>query len=364
MSAPPSVALADRRRALQAAADRLARYPFAFWTWGDSIGFEGLLAASDVLEDGTYAGWAHGALKAWAGIRRPFRELDNTAPGHAMCLAYERTGDDQLLHAAQALAAFLQTRRRLSSGVFLSGDRALLRAPYGDETLPAEEARLLEDPGAAVYVDAIHMDPPLYAHLGALTGEPYLVDLGADQLLGHLELLQDEDSGLMWHFFLERTGRRYCHGWGRGQGWALLGTLDVLAQLPTDDPRRAELEHRFRRIAAGLRGHQRDDGGWRAVVDDPAAEPETSTSAFAAIAFLEGARRGLLPPGSADVGLRAWDHALGLLDESGTLTGVSVAVEASTRPSHYRHVPLGGVVPWGQGPLLAAARTVAGEGGR
>ena len=362
MSVSGSAILVEHRPALRAAADLLTRYPFAFWTWGDSIGFEGLLAASDLLADGTYAGWVHGAFKGWAGFRRPFREQDNTAPGHAMCLASERTGDDALLGSAEALANFLQTRRRLPSGVFISGERALLRPPYGDEVLPAEEVALLDDPGAAVYVDAIHMDPPLYAHLGALREEPSLVDLGADQLMGHLELLQDEDTGLLWHFFLERTGRRYCHGWGRGQGWALLGTLDVLEHLPTDDPRRAEIEHRFSRIAAGLRDHQRADGGWRAVVDDPAAESETSTSAFAAIAFLRGVRQGLLPAEFTDDGLRAWEHALRHVDGSGMLTGVSVAVEASTRPSHYRHVPIGGVVPWGQGPLLAAAHTIAEEG--
>ena len=39
----------------------------------------------------------------------------------------------------------------------------------------------------------------------------------------------------------------------------------------------------------------------------------------------------------------------------GVLDGVSANVWASTVPLHYRHVPLGAVVPWGQGPLLMAA---------
>ena len=42
--------------------------------YGDSIGFEGLLAAADVLAEPRWEGWVHGALKAWAGrLDRTFR---------------------------------------------------------------------------------------------------------------------------------------------------------------------------------------------------------------------------------------------------------------------------------------------------
>jgi unsaturated rhamnogalacturonyl hydrolase len=47
-----------------------------------------------------------------------------------------------------------------------------------------------------------------------------------------VRLLQD-GSGLFWHFFLERTGRPYGRAWGRGQGWALLGLLDLLEHVPS-----------------------------------------------------------------------------------------------------------------------------------
>ena len=95
----PVTGSADER--LRHAADVLARYRFELWKYGDSIGFEGLLAASDLLGDDRWQGFVHGALKAWAGrAQRAFRELDNTAPGHALCLTYERTGDDALIEAA------------------------------------------------------------------------------------------------------------------------------------------------------------------------------------------------------------------------------------------------------------------------
>jgi unsaturated rhamnogalacturonyl hydrolase len=47
-----------------------------------------------------------------------------------------------------------------------------------------------------------------------------------DDLQPGVRVLQDE-SGLFWHFWLERTQARYGFAWSRGQGWALLGLLDL-----------------------------------------------------------------------------------------------------------------------------------------
>jgi unsaturated rhamnogalacturonyl hydrolase len=333
---------------LRRAADLLARYRFQVWHYGDSIGFEGLLAAADVLDDARYEGWVHGALKAWAPRAEPFRELDNTAPGHAMCLAFERTGDEAILEAAAPLAAFLRDRPRIA-GAPVSFARSPLREPYGGEALPADEADLLADPGPGVFVDCLHFDPPFNAHLGALAGDDALRTAAVEDALAYLRLLQDE-RGLVWHFWLERSGRPYAYAWSRGQGWALLGLLDLLEHAPSE-----EVAARFRRVAAALAAHQRDDGGWYAVADDPASGDETSTSAFAAAAYASGVLRGLLDDDFASRARAAWRHAWERVDGRGVLTGVSAAVWASTRPSHYRHVPTGFVVPWGQGVLLLAA---------
>ena len=65
---------------LRHAADVLARYRFELWKCGDSIGYEGLLPASDLLGDNRWQGFVHGAIKAWAGrAQRAFYEMDNGA---------------------------------------------------------------------------------------------------------------------------------------------------------------------------------------------------------------------------------------------------------------------------------------------
>lgn len=338
---------------LRAAAELLAGYPFRVWHYGESTGLEGLLAAADLLDEPRYASWVHGLLRGWAARRRPFAEIDNTLPGKVLCRVAAARGDELLLEAARDAAAYLSARPQLH-GVSVPFRRAPLREPFGGGQLGAGDRALLADPGPGVFVDCLHFDPPFLVELGVLSGAPELVDAGAAQALALSELLQDP-SGLFWHFFLERSGERYGLGWGRGQGWALLGLVDLLERLPLGHPSREELLGALTRLAGALRTGQRPDGGWYAVITDPGSGSESSTAAFASAGLSAAVAAGLLERNHLRVERRAWAYTAAQVRGDGVLDGVSANVWASTVPSHYRHVPLGAVVPWGQGPLLMAA---------
>jgi len=328
-------------------------YPFECWHYGDSIGFEGLLAATDLLGDGRYEGFVHGAVKAWIPRAKPYRELDNTAPGYAMCLLVERTGDEAVLAACLELAAFLTARRTLE-GVYVAFERTPLRAPYGGATLPRDELALLDDPGAGVFVDCLHFDAPFLVKLGRLVDDERLVDACVEQALALVHLLQQPD-GLFAHFFLERTGRTYGQGWGRGQGWALLGLLDVLEHLPESHPARNALRAALVRLADALVATQKLDGHWPTPIADQASFHETSTASFAAAGLRRGVALGLLDPGVLSTAERAWHASLASVDSDGATAGVSAALWACTAPSHYAGAPVGFQVPWGVGAFLVAA---------
>ncbi len=340
-------------RLLASAADALVAYPFSCWHYGDSVGFEGMLAASELLEDQRYFGFAHGFMRAWAARATPYRELDNTAPGHAICAVCELTGDELLRDAAVELARFLTQRSKLA-GVYTSFERAPLIDPYDGSPLSDRERELLADPGPGAFVDCLHFDPPFLVHLGVLTGDDSFVDEGAAQALATVRLLQSVDTGIFHHFFLQRTQCCYGYGWSRGQGWALLGLLDVLELLPPSHAASTPLISSLEALIAGLLATQDQSGHWPTLVDQPDAPLETSACLFFAAGLARAVRLGLLDDATLAVAERAYAAGLAAVNDDGIVTGVSRAVWASTARGHYLAVPTGDVVPWGQGPLMLA----------
>ena len=341
---------------LRGAADLLLGYPYQGWFYGDSIGFEGLLAATELFGDDRYEAFAHAFILGWATRAEPYREMDNTVAGRALCQLAEATGDERLLEAGEGVARFLRTRPTIGDGAWASFADAPLREPYGGAQLAPDEIALMTDTGPGVFVDCLHFDPPFFVHLGRLLGDRELVDAGAAQALAYVSMLQDLDTGLFHHFWLEQTRRAYIPGWGRGQGWALLGLLDVLEQLPRAHAAWDPLAQAMARLADAMASTQRSDGSWWAMAHEPASGTESSTAAFMAAGFHRGVEAGWLERETyLPRAERAWQATLGAVAENGEFTDVSAAVWSSTSQSHYHHVPRGFIVPWGQGPLLLAA---------
>ena len=346
---------------LRAAAERLLRYHFEAWFYGDSIGFEGLLAASELLADARYRDFAHGFLRGWAARDEPRRADDNTTPGLVLCQLAGDRGDVALLDAARRLATHLAARRRIKGvAVTFEDARRSLREPYGGATSSAPDREILAAPGAGVYVDCLHFDPPFYAAFASAADDPAWSRRAVEEAAGYVALLQDPEGGMFAHFWLEDQTRAFGWGWGRGQGWALLGLLDVLGLVPD---RRAEvtgLEHAAERLLTSMLGSQRADGSRSAVAGVPDSGDEASTAAFMSAGFLRAIRLGHGEPVALQVASeRAWSSLIDAVDGDGLLAGVSAAVYSSTVEEHYHHVPRGFDVPWGQGPLLVAALEVA-----
>jgi unsaturated rhamnogalacturonyl hydrolase len=342
---------------LKRVAERLEQHDFKGWFYGDSIGFEGLVAAGDMLGIDRWQDFAHGFFRAWAARMEPFRPDDNTAPGHVMCEIVRRTDDKVLRGAVLKLADHLHARRRVR-GIAITFEDTLraLRRPYGGVPLSAADQEFMKDPGAGIWLDCMHFDPPFYAHLSAIAG-PEWAKRAVEESLAYCELLLDPELGLYNHYWLEKTQRSYIRGWGRGQGWALLGLLDVVAHADKGTPRHGEVVQKARALAEAMLRFQLADGNWWAMVHEPESGPESSTAAFMACGFYRGIRLGVLSARAfREPADRAFAAMSANLDAEGNLQGVSAAVYAALVQEHYWHVPRGLIVPWGQGPVLAAAQ--------
>jgi Predicted unsaturated glucuronyl hydrolase involved in regulation of bacterial surface properties, and related proteins len=341
-------------KTIRGAANILSRLPFSYWGYGDSVGFEGLHAASRLLDDNSYAAIARGMARGAFGRDPSLRESDNTIPGRALALLAAEAGDDVLLAALCGVAASLAERRQIR-GLPIAMNRAALVLPSDGGSLSAAEVALLANPKAAIYVDCLHFDPPFLCTLGRILGNDELLREGLRQAAAYACVLQDEQSGLFHHFYLEQTDERYIRGWSRGQGWALLGLLDCLAEAPADHELSAALRLATRRLAQAMICTQRPDGEWPAVADRPESGHESSTAAFMAYGLRRGVQLGILDDECDAAAVEAWQATCRNVDDEGRLLGVSAAVWSSTRIEHYFHVSRGHITPWGQGPLLLAA---------
>ena len=313
------------------------------------------MAASAMTGEGRWADFAHGFLRGWAARRRPFHPDDNTAPGLVLCEAGSRRGGDEpLREAALDLAGHLGGRRHVGAApVTFEDTLRSLREPYGGVALGAQDAALMADPGAGVWLDCLHFDPPFHARLAAFDPEGGWADLAVRGVLAYRDLLRDPATGLYHHYWLERTQEARIPGWARGQGWALLGLLDV-AHLTASQA----VAEEARGLARAMLPFQQADGHWHAMVHELRSGPETSTAAFMSCAFHRGMVWGLLPPAEfEEPAARAHAAMEDALDAEGRLMGVSAAVMAALVDEHYWHVPRDRIVPWGQGPALAAEAT-------
>lgn len=337
-------------------ADRLINAQFTTWNFGDSVAFDALIRASEVLGEQRWERFAHGWGRAWATRSTPFVRLDCTVPGHALVHLAVKFGDDQLLATCAELADYLM-QRPLLYGIYETWEQAPLIAPYGEVVLDEHSAQLAASPPAGVFVDCLHFDPPYLVALGLSTGIDRYVDAGLEQALAYVRLLQTP-SGLFDHFALAGEQGTFGPGWGRGQGWAILGLLDVLEAIDGAPAYRAEKEvlaAAAGRLIDGMVPLQRADGHWSAVVSNAESGDEFSTAAFMASAFDRAVRLGIRDTAAVrESRRRARSAILASLDADGQLREVSAAVYASTEPTHYANVPRGYVVPWGQGPALLA----------
>lgn len=345
----------------RAAADLLLAYPWKLWFWGDSIGLEGLLDAAELTGDQKYLGFVHGLFKGWLARERHRSEFDYTAPGVALLRAYEKSADLALLDGAKRHAEYLAAFRRTNGGAYMRYENAAIELPpelpagHPDLHLVVRAADEVKNGGPCVFVDSVHFDGPFFAKLYQVTGDEKYWRLALDNIVPQVDLLYDPVDRLFHHFWIESAGTRNGVAWGRGNGWGLLGVVETLEHLPPDELAGTCLIQVLRSVADRLCCLQDSGGGWHTVLNDADSYIETSIAAFVVNTFARAVERSWLEPEIyCPVIESAMDFLLRHVRPDGLLEGVSYETFPSTRVEHYRRMPRGGMVPWGQGPLLAA----------
>lgn len=183
---------------------------------------------------------------------------------------YRLTKDEKALHVIRELAdALMNNIPRFPDGAFMRG--------------------------TTMWADDTFMSCPFLVRLACLTGERKYFDELKTQIEGFHKRLFIEEESVYSHIFFVEPGEKNRVPWGRGNGWIMLALVEILTNLPKDEPDYVYFAERFRVFAAGVRALQAESGMWRQVLDKEEAYEETSCTAMYSLSFLTGIRLGLLP---------------------------------------------------------------------
>ncbi|MCP5099708.1 MAG: glycosyl hydrolase [Chloroflexi bacterium] len=141
-----------------------------------------------------------------------------------------------------------------------------------------------------VWVDSMYMAPPFLAVAGQ-------VDDALRQIQGIKKRLWHSDAKLYAHIWNEdqNTLTRSAH-WGVGNGWVAAGITRVIRTLPESRSNDKQmLEYHVREVIDGCLVHQRQDGLFHDVVDEPDTFIETNLSQMLAYSIYRGVVGGWLP---------------------------------------------------------------------
>jgi hypothetical protein len=130
------------------------------------------------------------------------------------------------------------------------------------------------------------------------------------------------------------------HAWGRGNGFALLGTVEALTYLPDNWPDRSRVLEIYRKHVAALVKQQSDDGSWRQVVDEPDSYHELTVTAMTVAAMARGVRRGWLDVASLAVIDRGWKAVVDRVNDDGTVRDVCSGTGAGPTKEYYMNRPV------------------------
>ena len=330
---------------LRRLARRTRRYDFTVWFWGDAIAFDGMLEAADLADDRASARFCGRFIDRWA--RQPRAWTDYLTPGLAVLRRHAAKGDDVLLAAAVRLGRWMA--------------RDVPRGPGGVHYYRPD----LPQFRTTVLVDSLYHVPTFLAALAKATGDASYAAEAIEVWRSHVALLRHSQGPLLCHNHDVGSGRWRGYGWGRGNGWALLGLVDLLDALPARHPDRRPLIADLRALAKAILPLQDASGFWRTLLHDREAYLESSTAAFFGAAFTKAHRMGWLGTAYAQAADRAWAAMASRIDADGGFFGVSGVTWAAAAPSEdlalYKMMPTE-VNVWGQGSALRFAAERARSG--
>ncbi|WP_345950622.1 glycoside hydrolase family 88 protein [Mucilaginibacter sp. PAMB04274] len=211
--------------------------------------------------------------------------IDNVLPGRTVLMLYKVLNNEKYYKAAKTLREQLSKQPRVPQGGFWHKKR------YPNQ----------------MWLDGLYMGEPFYAEYASTFHEDTAFNDIARQFILMERQSRDAKTGLLYHAWDQSKQERWAnketgvspHFWGRAMGWYGMALVDVLDQMPTNHPKRAELLVILNRFATAVAKYQdKQSGLWYQVLDKGTSKGnylEASASCMFVYALAKGVRQHNLP---------------------------------------------------------------------
>ncbi len=305
------------------------------WDWVPGVGVISMLSyyentrKTEVLDE--LIQWARNNIQK----SEKLRVINSMAPFAIFPALYQHTNDPTFLERAEHIGQWMLTEApHTREGAF--------------EHTVTENVSFPEQ----VWADTIFMAVLFLARLARLTGEVSYAIEAMNQLDIHLSLLQDTDTGVLFHGWNSiAQDHMSAARWTRANAWIAVGTPMIIEELQGLVTFSESTLVRYRTMMHGLIHFQQDDGLWSTVMDRPDFYPETSGSAGIACGILKAVRQGLLESSSQDAAYRALKAIVPKILPNGEVTGVSGGTPVMPSIEAYNEIPCH-PTQYGQGLVL------------
>ncbi len=255
-------------------------------SWEQALTAQALYAYSPVVELPSLIGLAHDMIARADHLGRlgvllneqDLSSLDFCAIGEVLVYLHKETRDTTFLNAARSLVGYIR--------------RTAARSYEG----------LLEHRDGELWVDAIFMLPPALIACGVSWNQDSLIFEGFQQIEGHMKYLRNKDGLWSQSWDVEGGIIRRAERLATGNGWAIAGLVRVLHLLPDGwESEAAGITVKLMETLRAVLKHQRDDGLFHFVIDNPTSFVETTSSQMIAYAIYKLVSLNLLDRDSEEV---------------------------------------------------------------
>lgn len=327
-------------------ADQPSGIQFDEWDWEVGVGLYGFLRRALATGDRR----ALDELVAWYAwqIQRglPARQINSTAPMLALAILTEHVDRPDFRALVEDWADWLVHQLPKTED---GGFQHVVKERLNDGEL---------------WDDTLFMAGLFLGRAGVISNRRDWIDEAVYQFLVHARYLSDPITGLWYHGWTFNGRHNFARAfWARGNAWitvAIPEFFELVPSLSSKDKR--FLSNVLKSQVSSLKRHQRDDGMFHTLVNDPTSPLETSATAGIAYGILRGIEAGILPEADrvhADLALMA---VLRQIDQEGVVHGVSDGTPMGHDLDFYRRIP-NLPTPYGQALTMLLLIDVLLKGG-